>query len=124
MIWRAIENEKDVLSRKFSCQHIQKDLETGRIRSRHNQIRAAAILGRDRAVQINVFADQLGRHFWPRSNRRPAWPGPVHAAETRLISKHDAQTTTTPGGCPPGFPHSIRKAAFLKASCAKRSRFG
>jgi hypothetical protein len=63
----------------------------------------------------------LGRHFWPRSDRRPTRPWPIDAAEARFIGEHDAQTATTPGGGPPGFPHSIRKVGFLKAFCAGMS---
>ena len=50
--------------------------------------------------------------------------GAVHAAEARLISEHDAQASTAPGSGPPGFSHSIRKAVFLKAFCAAKSRWG
>jgi hypothetical protein len=91
---------------------------------RHDQIDTSAILGRDRAVQIDVFADELGGHFGPRAGRRPARPRPIHAAEARFINEHDAQAPPAPGGGPPSLPHSIRKAVFLKAFCAARSRLG
>src|SRR5271155_2342464 len=42
------------------------------VRIRHDQIDASAVLGCDRAVQIDVFADQLGGHLGPFSDRRPA----------------------------------------------------
>ena len=124
MVGSAVENEKDVLSSEPSCQHIEEYLETGRVRCRHDQIHAAAVLGRDRAVQINVFTYQLGGHYRPRSDRRPARSRPIDTPEPGLISEHDAQAATTTRGCPPGFPHSVRKAVFLKAFCAAMLRFG
>ena len=91
---------------------------------RHDQINASTILWRDRTVQIDVFADELGGHFGPRADRRPARPQPVHAAKARFIGEHDAQVPSAPGGSPAGFLHSIRKAVFLNAFCAARSRLG
>src|SRR5262245_13687089 len=57
----------------------------------HDQIDASAILRRDRTVQIDVFADELGGDTGPCTSRRPARPHSIHSAETRLISEHDAQ---------------------------------
>ena len=124
MVGSAVENQKDVLPGKLARQHIKEGLEACRVRSRHDQIDAGAVLGRDRAVQIDVLAYELGGHLGPRSDRRPARPWPVHAAEARFIGEYDAQTTSASPGRLPGFPHSIRKAVFLKASCAARSRLG
>ena len=81
-------------------------------------------LGRDRAVEIDVFADELRRDRGPRADQRPAGPDAVHAAEARFIGKHDAQSPSAPSGGPPRLAHSIRKAPFLKAFCAAMSRLG
>src|SRR5215831_20099048 len=94
---------------------VSRKLEACRIRRRHDQIDAYAVLGRDRSVQIDVFADELGSHSGPCADRRPARANAVHAAEARLIYEHDAQTPPASAGVPPGLPHSIRKAVFLKA---------
>src|SRR6516225_8057113 len=110
--------------RKSTRQHVEESLEACRIRSRHDQIGAYAVPGRDRSVQIDVFTDELGSHFGPCADRRPARTNAVHATEARLIYEHDAQTPPASGGVPPGLPHSIRKAVFLKAFCAVRSRLG
>ena len=42
--------------------------------------------------------------------------GPVDPAETCSIGEQDPQVTASPGGSPLGFPHSIWKVIFLKAS--------
>jgi hypothetical protein len=60
----------------------------------------------------------LGGDLGPSANPCPAGSYPVHAPEARFIGEHDAQPPPTPGGGPPRFPHSIRKAVFLKAFCA------
>ena len=57
----------------------------------------------------------LGGDRGPCSDGGPAWPWPIDPAEPRFIGEHDPQTTTAPGGCLPGLPHSMWKAAFLKA---------
>src|SRR5208282_3007382 len=124
MVGSAVENQKDVLPGELSRQHLEEGLETRCVRRRHDQIDAAAVRGRDCAVQIDVFANELGCDLGPRSDRRPARPWPIDAAEARFISEHDAQIATAPGRGPPGFPYSIRKAVFLKAFCAARSRLG
>jgi hypothetical protein len=124
VIRRAVENQQDVLSAISAGQDVEEGLKARSIRGWHDQIDASAILGGDRAVQIDVFADELGGHFGPRTHRCPAGPYPIHAAEARFIGKHDAQASSAPSGSPPGFPHSVRKAVFLKAFCAARSRLG
>jgi hypothetical protein len=48
----------------------------------------------------------------------------LREALVRFIGEHDPQATTAPGGSLPGFPHSIWKAAFLKAFWAATSRLG
>ena len=120
----AVEDQQDVLPRKLAREDLKEDLEAFGIRGWHDQIDASAILGRDRTVQIDVFADELGGDTRSCANRRPAWPQSIHSAETRLISEHDAQPPPAPRSNPPGSPHSIRKAVFLKAFCAARSRLG
>src|SRR5262249_22274857 len=80
--------------------------------------------GRDRAVQIDVFANELGGDTGPCADRRPARANAIHAPEARFISEHDAQPPPAPGRSPPSFLHSIRKAVFLKVFCAARSRLG
>jgi hypothetical protein len=70
------------------------------------------------------FADELGSDLGPRADRRPAPANAVHAPEARFIREHDAQASPAPGGSPPRFPHRIRKAVFLKAFCAAKSRLG
>src|SRR6478736_4280450 len=106
---------------KMSC---RENLETRRIRGRHDQIDASAVPGRDRAVQIDVFADELRGDLGSCADRRPAGPYPIHPAEARFVSEHDAQPPPAPGGSPPRCPHGIGKVAFLKAFCAARSRLG
>ena len=70
------------------------------------------------------FADQLGGHFRSGPDWRPARSGPIDATKSRFVGEHDAQTATPPGGGAAGFVHSMRKAVFLKASCAARWRLG
>src|SRR3974390_21939 len=114
----------DVLSRKLTREDLKEEREAFGIRCWHDQIHASAILERDRTVQIDVFANDVGGDTGPYANRRPARPQSIHSAETRLISEHDAQPPPAPRSSPPGSPHSIRKAVFLKAFCAARSRLG
>jgi hypothetical protein len=66
----------------------------------------------------------LGGDTGPCADRRPARANAIHAPEARFISEHDTQPPPAPGRSPPSFPHSIRKAVFLKAFCAARSRLG
>src|SRR3984893_8919735 len=117
----TVENQQNVLASKLARQHVEENLEACCIRSRHDQIDASAVLRGDRAVEIDIFADELRGDRGPRADWCPARADAAHAAETRLISEHDAQASTAPGSGPPGFSHSIRKAVFLKAS-APRSR--
>ena len=115
MIGGAIENQENILPGKLSREDIEERLEAGRVRCRHDQIDAGSVLRGDRAVQIDVFADELGGDLGPHPDRRPARPWTVDPAEAGFIGEHDAQATAAPGGSPLGFPHSIWKAAFLKA---------
>ena len=115
MVGSAVENQEDILAGKLSRQDVEESLEARRIRSRHDQINAGPVLRRDRAVQIDVFANELGGDLGPDADRGPAWPWPVDPTETRFIGEHDPQATTSPGGRPLGFPHSGWKAIFLKA---------
>src|SRR4249919_4149132 len=120
----TVENQQNVVASKLARKHVEEDLEACCIRSRHDQINASAVLGGDRAVEIDIFADELRGDRGPRADWCPARADAVHAAEARLISEHDAQAWTAPGSGPPGFSHSIRKAVFLKAFCAAKSRLG
>src|SRR5262249_23063031 len=74
------------------------------------QVEASAVLGRDGAVQIDVFANEWGGDTGPCADRRPARANAIHAPEARFISEHDAQPPPAPGRSPPSFLHSIRKA--------------
>ena len=115
MVGGAVENQEDILPGKLSRQGGEEDLKARRIRSRHDQIDTSPILRRDRAVQIDVFANELGGDLGPDADRCPAWPWPVDAAETRFIGEQDPQVTASPSGSPLGFPHGIWKAIFFKA---------
>jgi len=79
---------------------------------------------RDRAVQIGVFANELGGGLEPRADRCPARPDSIHAPEAGFIGEHDTQLPPAPGGSSPSLPYSIRKTVFLKAFCTARSRLG
>ena len=115
MVGRAVENQENILPGELSREDVEEGLEACRIRRRHDQIDAGAVVRRDRAVQIDVFADELGGDCGPCSDRGPAWPWPIDPAEPRFIGEHDAQATAAPGGGLPGLPHRMWKAA-LKAS--------
>src|SRR5258705_12600153 len=80
------------------------------------RIDAGAVLWADGAIQIDVFANELTGDLRPRPIGSPARSRAVHPAKARFVGEHDAQAATTSGGSPPGLPHSIWKAAFLKAS--------
>src|SRR3974390_2186596 len=67
----AVEDQQDILPRKLTREDLKEDLETFGIRGWHDQIDASAILGRDRTVQIDVFADELGGDTGPYADRRP-----------------------------------------------------
>src|SRR6476659_78124 len=60
MVGGAVENQENILPGKFPRQDVEEGLEARCIRCRHNQIDTDAVLRRDRAVQIDVFADKLG----------------------------------------------------------------
>src|ERR1700720_295745 len=97
MVGGAVENQEDILPGKLSRQGCEEGLKARRIRSRHDQIDTSPILRRDRAVQIDVFANELGGDFRPDANRSPARPWPVDPAETRFIGEQDPQATASPG---------------------------
>ena len=124
MVGGAVEHQEDIVPGKLSRQDVEEGLEAARVRCRHDQINASPVLWRDRAVQIDVFANELGGDLGPDADRRPAWPWPVDPPEPRFIGEHDSQLTAALSGSPPGFPHSIAKAVFLKAYCAAMSRLG
>src|SRR5271166_5326087 len=116
MVGGAVEHQEDIVPGKLSRQDVEEGLEAGRVRCRHDQINASPVLWRDRAVQIDVFANELGGDLGPDADRGPARPRPIDTAEPRFIGEHDAQAPTASGGSLPGLPHSIWKAVFLKAS--------
>src|SRR5213079_2535938 len=73
----------------------------------------------------------LHRHGWRKLMPRPFHPKRDLAAQNAFKNPPSLMLGGTPGGPPPGaggappsFPHSIRKAVFLKAFCAARSRLG
>jgi hypothetical protein len=100
MIAGTIYKQQDELPGVFFCQCIQKNLEAFRIRRRHDQINASSILRADCAIQVDVFANELGSHLGPDAARCPARPWPIHSTETGFIGKHDPQPTTAPGSRP------------------------
>ncbi len=104
MVGGAVENQEDVLPGKFPREDIEEGLEARRVRCRHDQIDASPILRRDRSVQIDVFANELGGDLGPGAGWSPARPRAVDPAETRFIGEHDPQATTAPGGSPPLVP--------------------
>ena len=112
MVGDAVENQEDILPGKLSRQGVEEDLKTRCIRSRHDQIDTSPILRRDRAVQIDVFANELGADFGPDADRGPVRSWSVDPAETPFIDEQDPQATASPAGSPLGFPHSIWKAIF------------
>ena len=113
MVGGAVEHQKNILPGKLSREDVEEGLEARRIRCRHDHIDASAILRSDRAVQIDVFANELGGDLGPGAGWSPARPRAIDPAEPRFIGEHDPQATTAPGGSPSGFPHSIWKAVFL-----------
>ena len=115
MVGGAVENQQDILPGKSSRQDIDEALKACRIRCRHDQIDAGTVLRRNRAIQIDVFANELGGHLRPDAARRPARSRPVDPAETRFIGEHDPQPTAALGGRPPNLPYRAWKAAFLKS---------
>src|ERR1700730_11016659 len=113
MVWRAVENQEDILSGKFSGEDIEEDLEACRIRSRHDQINAHSVLRANRSVQVDVFANELGGDLGPGTDGSPTRPRTVHPVEARFIVEHDPQATTPPCRSSLGFPDSIWKTVFL-----------
>ena len=97
-------------------QCLQENLEAFRIGRRHDQIDASSVLRADGAIEVDVFADELGGDLRPRPNGSPARSRAVHPPKARFVGKHDTQAAATSGGNPPGPLHSIWKAVFLKAS--------
>ena len=89
MVGGAVENQEDILPGKLSRQGVEEDLEARRIRSRHDLIDTRPVPWRDRAVQIDVFANELGGDLRPDADRGPARPWPVDPAETRFIGEQD-----------------------------------
>ena len=54
------------------AQHVEEGLKTGGVRSRHDQIDANSVFRRNRAVQIDVFANELGSDY-RRSESENVW---------------------------------------------------
>ena len=69
MVGRVAEHQKDILPGKFSRQHVEERLEACGVRGRHDQVDTSSVLWNDRAVQIDVFADELGSDRRPRSDQ-------------------------------------------------------
>src|ERR1700682_4658683 len=118
MVGGAVENQEDILPGKLSRQGVEEDLKARRIRSRHDQIDTSPILWRDRAVQIDVFANELGGDFGPDADRGPARPRPVDPAETRFIGKQDPQATAASACASRAGPEDYRSC-----SCWFRARW-
>ena len=67
----------------------------------------------DRAVQIDVFANELGGDFGPDADRGPARPWPVDPAETRFIGEQDPQAAASPGSQPACVQMTLVAAIFF-----------
>jgi hypothetical protein len=115
MIARTVHEQEDELPGVLLGQCFQENLEAFRVGRRHDQIDASSILRADCAVEVDVFANELGGDLRPDALRRPARPRPVHPAETRFVGKHYPQPTTAPGSRALSPPYSAWKAAFLKS---------
>jgi hypothetical protein len=74
MVWGAVDNQGNILLGKFPRQDVKEALEARRIRRRHDQIDAGAVIRRDRAVQIDVFTDELRGDLGPGADWGPAGP--------------------------------------------------
>jgi hypothetical protein len=111
MIAGTIHEQQDELPGVLLGQCLQENLEAFGIGRRQDQIDAGSILGADSAIQVGVFANELGSDLRPRSIGSPARSRAVHAAKARFVGEH----ATTSGRNSPGLPHSIWKAVFLKA---------
>src|SRR5258707_6478531 len=116
MIAGTIHKQKDKLPAVPLGQCLEKNLEAFRVGRRHDQIDASSVLRADGAIQIDVFANELAGDLWPCPIGSPARSRAVHPPKASFIGEHDAQAAATSGGNPPGLPHSIWKAVFLKAS--------
>src|SRR5215467_2571780 len=115
MIAGSVYKQQDELPGILLCQYLQENLEAFGIGRRQDQIDAGSILRADSAIQVDVFANELAGDLRPRSIGSPARSRAVHAAKARFVGEHDAQAATASGRDPPGLPHSIWKAVFLKA---------
>ena len=115
MVGRAVENQENILPGELSREDVEEGLEACRIRRRHDQIDAGAVVRRDRAVQIDVFADELGGDCGPCPIGAQHGLGrlirPNRASSANMMRKRRCAC----GGLP-GLPHRMWKAAFLKAS--------
>ena len=111
----SVHNKQDQVLGIFLRQSVQKNLEAFGVGRRHDQKVTSSVLRANRAIQIDIFTDELGGDLWPYPNGCPARSWTVHAAEARFVGEHDAQAATTSGGSQPGFSDSIGKPFFLKA---------
>ena len=112
------------LASKLARQHVEEDLEACCIRSRHDQIDASAVLRGDRAVEIDIFADELRRDRGPPADWCPARADAVHAAETRLISEHDAQQFDHAGQRPAWLFSQHQESRFFKSILRREVALG
>ena len=124
MVGGSIEDQEDILPGKPSRQDIEEALEARRVRCRHDQIDACSVLRTDRAIEVDIFANELRSDVGPDAARCPARPWPVDPAEPRFIGKHDPQPPTASGCRPPCPLYGTWEAAFLKSSWAARSPRG
>ena len=108
----SVHNKQDQLLRILLRQGVEENLEAFGIGRWHDQIDASSVLRADCAIQIDVFTNELRGDLRPDADGSPARSWAVHPAEPRFVGEHDAQAATTPGGSPPGFPHSIGKIVF------------
>src|SRR5215813_6637346 len=66
-------------------QCLQENLEAFRIGRRHDQIDASSVLRADGAIEVDVFADELGGDLRPRPNGSPARSRAVHPPKARFV---------------------------------------
>src|ERR1700731_4640454 len=116
MVGGAVENQEDILPGKLSRQGGEEDLKARHIRSRHDQIDTSPILRRDRAVQIDVFANELGGDLGLMPIGAQHGRGRLMRPKRASSANRDPQVTASPSGSPLGFPHGIWKAIFKKRS--------
>src|SRR6266436_809574 len=116
MIARTVHEQQDELAGVLLGQCGQENLEAFRIGRRHDQIDASSVLRADGAIEVDVFANELGGNPRPDADGSPARSWAVHPPKACFIGEHDAQATTPSGGSPTSLPHSIWKIFFLKAS--------